>query len=137
LLWRLSDLGRKIVSRAPFQFRRVAAEAIAITVYWPLARGAGLAERLGADIANWPLTNYRNLSLYTMRTDALDRFGTRLEHRFLREEIAAMMRNCGLEDVRFSEGPPFWVAVGWKGKGDAQPGPSTVDPLSRPGRISL
>lgn len=114
LLWRVSDLGRKIVSRTPFGFRRAVAESIAMTVYWPLARGARVAERLGANVSNWPLTNYRNLSFYTMRTDALDRFGTRLEHRFLREEIAAMMRNCGLEDICFSEGPPYWVAVGRK-----------------------
>ena len=49
-----------------------------------------------------------------MRTDSLDRFGTRLEQRFSRAEIAAMMADAGLEDVRFSERPPFWVACGRK-----------------------
>jgi len=47
-----------------------------------------------------------------MRTDALDRFGTRLEQRFTRDEIAHMMEAAGLVDIRFSEKMPFWVAVG-------------------------
>ena len=114
LLWKMSDLGRRFVSGLPFPLRRSVAEAIAFTIYWPLARAARLAERAGTNISNWPLASYRNLSLYTMRTDALDRFGTRLEHRFTREEIAEMMRNCGLEEIRFSAGPPYWVAVGRK-----------------------
>ena len=49
-----------------------------------------------------------------MRTDAFDRFGTRLEHRFSRDEIAAMMQAAGLIDLKFSDRSPFWVAVGWK-----------------------
>ena len=49
-----------------------------------------------------------------MRTDALDRFGTRLEHRFTRKEIEAMMKAAGLEDVRFREDEPYWVACGRK-----------------------
>ena len=85
---------------------------LATLVYYPLARGALVAENLGAEVANLPLSAYRSLSFYTMRTDALDRFGTRLEQRFTRAQIAAMMGAAGLRDVRFSETVPFWVAVG-------------------------
>jgi hypothetical protein len=49
-----------------------------------------------------------------MRTDSRDRFGTPLEQRFTRREIARMMEAAGLQDVRFSEREPFWVAVGVK-----------------------
>ena len=49
-----------------------------------------------------------------MRTDALDRFGTRLEQRFTREEIEIMMQDAGLENIEFSNSKPFWVAVGYK-----------------------
>jgi hypothetical protein len=49
-----------------------------------------------------------------MRTDALDCFGTRLEHRMPRTEITAMMERCGLGDIRFSPAVPFWCAVGIK-----------------------
>jgi len=50
-----------------------------------------------------------------MRTDALDRFGTRLEHRFTRAEIQEMMEAAGLKDIVFSEREPFWVACGVRG----------------------
>lgn len=51
---------------------------------------------------------------YVMRTDALDRFGTKLEQRFTRWEIETMLRDAGLIDIRFSETAPYWCAVGVK-----------------------
>lgn len=113
-LWRASEIGRLIVSRLPFPLRRGVAEIIAATTYYPLSRAARLAERAGAEISGWPLTSYRHSSYYTMRTDALDRFGTRLEQRFSQDEIRSMMSRCGLTDIRFSDGPPYWVALGRK-----------------------
>jgi SAM-dependent methyltransferase len=110
--WKASDLLRRAISMLPFQLRKTATSAIAALVYWPLARGARIAERLGADVSNVPLSTYRSLSFYTMRTDALDRFGTRLEQRFSRPEIEAMMRQAGLTDIRFSATEPYWVACG-------------------------
>jgi hypothetical protein len=49
-----------------------------------------------------------------MRTDALDRFGTALEKRFTKEQIASLMVGAGLTNVRFSDSFPFWCAVGEK-----------------------
>ena len=49
-----------------------------------------------------------------MRTDALDRFGTRLEQRFTRAEITAMMAAAGLERITFSESVPHWSAAGFR-----------------------
>ena len=114
LIWRLSDLFRSVICRLPFIFRRSVTEIIAALVYFPLARLALLVERTGASVANWPLSAYRDKSFYTMRTDALDRFGTRLEQRFTRAEIAALMRSAGLRDITFRDGVPYWVAVGYK-----------------------
>nr|WP_314444328.1 methyltransferase domain-containing protein [uncultured Sphingomonas sp.] len=111
-LWRTSEAGRNLISRLPFPLRRAASEAIAAGVYWPLARGARTAEKLGLSVTSWPLNAYRNGSYYTMRTDALDRFGTRLEQRFTRGEIETMMRSAGLENIAFSDKQPFWVACG-------------------------
>lgn len=111
-LWRLSDVARGGIFRLPFPIRKAVTSAIAATVYWPLARGAALAERAGVKVANLPLGAYRHLSFYTMRTDALDRFGTRLEQRFTRSEIESMMRDAGLTDIRFSDREPYWVACG-------------------------
>jgi hypothetical protein len=83
-------------------------------VYFPLARTAKVLERAGLDVSLVPLSAYRDRSFYTMRTDALDRFGTRLEQRFTRAEMRQMMEDAGLTDVRFHDGVPFWCAVGIK-----------------------
>jgi len=111
-LWRASNLVRATISASPRPIKHLVCEAIAALVYWPLARGARLAERAGINVSNFPLAAYRSLSYYTMRTDALDRFGTRLEHRFTREQIAGMLRDAGFVDVVFHEGEPYWCAVG-------------------------
>jgi SAM-dependent methyltransferase len=117
-LWKASNGGRKAISRLPFRLRRAVTDAIAIGVYWPLARAARLAERAGANPDRLPLGFYRRSSLYTMRTDALDRFGTRLERRFTRAEVEAMMIDAGLEGIRVADGPPYWVAWGRKRAAD-------------------
>lgn len=116
-VWRASDLLRKRISRLPARARIAVTQMIAAGVYFPLARTSALAERLGMDVGAFPLSFYRHHSFYTMRTDALDRFGTRLEHRFTREQIRGMMERSGLRDVRFHDGEPYWCAVGSKRKG--------------------
>jgi len=116
-IWRVSDPVRRVVARMPFGGRRVVAEAFAALVYWPLARGAKVAERAGVNVSNFPLASYRHGSFYSMRTDALDRFGTRLEQRFTRAQIEEMMKSAGLEKIRFSDRTPYWVALGYKQTG--------------------
>ena len=114
LLWRCSDLLRRWICQLPFFLKRVICELFAVAVYWPLARVAGVGERLGFKVANWPLSAYRNVGLYIMRTDALDRFGTRLERRFTRREIRAMMEDAGLVDIVFHDAVPCWCALGYR-----------------------
>src|SRR5437660_2528498 len=75
LLWRASDLLRHALSKAPFRLKSAVAELLAACVYWPLARGAWLFERLGGNVADWPLSAYRGRSYSATRTAALDRFG--------------------------------------------------------------
>jgi SAM-dependent methyltransferase len=113
-LWAASDRVRKLVSHLPNRSKVLAADAIAGAVYWPLARTAALVERMGVDVERIPLSFYRKASFYTMRTDALDRFGTRLEQRFTAAEIAAMMAQAGLERIHMGEGAPYWRAIGYK-----------------------
>jgi hypothetical protein len=91
---------------------------IAASAYFPLARIALLAERAGINVEHFPLSTYRKRSFYSMRTDALDRFGTRLERRFRREEIEAMMQRAGLRDIEFSDHAPYWCALGWRRRVD-------------------
>ena len=115
-LWRLSGILRYGVSRLPHKIRYPISQVIACVVYYPLARFAFFAEKLGLEVDNIPLSSYRKLSFYTMRTDALDRFGTQLEHRYTRLEIEGMMRTSGLEKIHFSSELPYWCAVGYKAK---------------------
>ena len=111
-LWRSTELGRYIISRLPFLLRFIFSQIIAFLIYLPLAKTAKLFERVGFDVTNVPLSAYRFNSLYSMRTDALDRFGTRLEQRFSKEQIKDMMDKAGLENIHFSDSFPFWCAVG-------------------------
>ena len=111
-IWQASDALRAVICRFPFGLRNLTTNLLAAGVYLPLARTAAVAERLGMAVSNFPLSHYRNRTLCTMRTDELDRFGTRLEQRFTRSEIDKMMVDAGLVDICFREREPFWVACG-------------------------
>jgi ubiquinone/menaquinone biosynthesis C-methylase UbiE len=114
VLWRLSNFGRLVISRLPHGLRYVVSQVIAALIYWPLARLATLLSRLGRSPRGLPLAYYADKSFYVMRTDAYDRFCTRLEKRFTRQEIEAMFNRVGFLDIRFSDREPFWCAVGIK-----------------------
>ncbi len=116
-LWRTSNLGRLVISRLPHPLRLALSQTIAALVYWPLARGAGLLSRCGVSSGALPLCYYADKSFYVMRTDAYDRFCTRLEKRFTRSEIERMLRDAGFVDIEFSDAVPFWCAVGLKASG--------------------
>ena len=113
-LWKASDLVRQGISRMPHGARYAASQTLAATVYWPIARTGRALDRVGMMPAAWPLSFYKDRSFYAMRTDALDRFGTRLERRFTRAEIEGMLVRSGFEPPTFSDRAPFWVAMARK-----------------------
>ena len=113
-LWKISDVLRRSLAVMPFVIKYPITEMLAVLVYLPLARLARWCERRGADVSNFPLAGYRHKSYYSMRTDCLDRFGTRLEKRFRKQEIAAMMSAAGLTKLEFRDAPPYWCVVGFK-----------------------
>lgn len=113
-IWHTSEVGRGLISHLPAWAKHLVTDAIAAVIYLPLARASLMLERLGVSVAMIPLSFYRDRSFYTMRTDARDRFGTPLEQRFSRTQIATMMERSGLVDIRFSEVEPFWCASGTK-----------------------
>ena len=114
MIWRVSDRMRRVISSLPNGPKQRVSDVLALGVYWPLARFAHAAERLGADVSHFPLGAYRDRSFYTMRSDALDRFGTRLEHRFSRRELTDMMERAGLHRIVVAPNEPFWCAVGYR-----------------------
>lgn len=111
-LWAISSQVRLVVSRLPHGAGKIISEIIAATVYWPFARFAALLSRFGISSASLPLSWYADKSFYVMRTDAYDRFCTQLEKRFSRAEIEQMLLRAGFEQIRFSDSPPYWCAVG-------------------------
>jgi ubiquinone/menaquinone biosynthesis C-methylase UbiE len=113
-LWKISDWIRRLVSALPYPAKYLTSQVIAATVYFPLSRIALILEKFGMNVENMPLSAYRDKSFYSQRTDALDRFGTRLEQRFTKVQIESMMRAAGLDHIRFSNTGPFWGASGIK-----------------------
>ena len=111
-IWRLTNFLRIGISRLPFKLRYLVSQIIAILAYYPMARISKFLEVLKINVSNIPLSAYRHNSFYTMRTDALDRFGTRLEQRFSKKEIHKMMNIAGLRNINFSNQTPYWCAVG-------------------------
>ena len=115
-LWMISDIMRRFICRLPFKLRLTLCQLIAGIIYFPLARIAGLLDSWMLMPSSWPLSYYRDKSFYVMRTDALDRFGTRLEKRFSKRQIKAMLESAGLKNIQFSHKLPYWCAVGFKGR---------------------
>ncbi len=113
-IWQFSNFLRVIISSLPPTARLIISQIIAVVVYWPLARLAAIVERAGFSPSAIPLESYRDRKFYVMRTDAYDRFCTRLEQRFTRRQIEEMLTKAGFEGIRFSDTVPYWCAVGKK-----------------------
>jgi SAM-dependent methyltransferase len=110
LFWTSNSL-RWVISRLPYAIRRLIAQVIASLVYLPLARSAKLLESMGKNVSNFPLHHYANMPFLMLQNDALDRFGTRLEQRFSKQEITEMLGKAGfdLSTLKFSDVEPFWT----------------------------
>ncbi len=113
-LWKFSNIFRVMISNLPERPRLWISQIIAVLVYWPLARFAALVEWFGYSADALPLESYKHRAFYVMRTDAYDRFCTRLEQRFTREQVNGMLVAAGFQDIRFSDRVPYWCAVGIK-----------------------
>jgi ubiquinone/menaquinone biosynthesis C-methylase UbiE len=110
----LSSIFRLIISRMPSAMKKFTCDALAILVYWPLSRFAGLLHKLKLSplAKKIPLEPYYNKPFYNLRNDCLDRFGTKLEQRFTKLEIEQMMTDAGLSNIKFGNKSAFWHAVG-------------------------
>ena len=110
-LWKISDFLRLIVCLLPFNIKRLFTDLLALIIYYPLARLSYIVDKFRINTSSIPLSFYKNKSFYTMRTDSLDRFGTKLEKRFTKLEIENLLSLSGFKDIKFSEKTPFWVAT--------------------------
>lgn len=115
-LFKISDLIRRIVSRLPGKLKHFVCDLLAIIFYMPFVWTGRLCKFLGFNnlAKRMPLHGYQNRSFFMIRNDTLDRFGTRLEQRFSKEQIIEMMTSAGLTDIIISPGIPLYHAVGKK-----------------------
>lgn len=114
--FRTVDLVRRLISRLPQALVPALTGVIAGLIYLPLARTASLLEGLGLKRAarKLPLNFYSTLSFRTMQNDSLDRFGTRLEKRYTRQQVVDLLEGAGLRDILVAPNPPYWRASGRK-----------------------
>ena len=111
LIFQAVNLVRIVISGLPQPVRRLSATIIAALVYFPCAQISKLLSKLGRNTSNLPLHHYANMPFVMLANDALDRFGTSLEQRFSKAEIAEMLRaaDFDLSTLKFSEIEPFWT----------------------------
>lgn len=114
LLFYVVNFIRRKICNLPLKLKRLLCDVLAIIIYLPVVYSGKSLELLGFSklAKRFPLSFYQNQSFYIMRNDALDRFGTSIEHRFSKKDIIKMMNKAGLEDVVISDSFPFWHAVG-------------------------
>ena len=113
-IWHVSNILRLFICRLPFSIKKLVTDFIAVIIYWPMSRLALFVNKLGVKDSSIPLSFYKNSSFYTMRTDSLDRFGTKLEKRYTKKSMEKLMLDSGLVDIDFSLSEPYWVAVGYR-----------------------
>lgn len=114
-LFNFSTLFRRVISTLPGGIKRFTCDLISVFVYMPFVIIARILKAIGTNIyKKIPLSYYSDKSFNIIRNDALDRFGTPLEQRFSKMEIAKMMEDAGMVDLVFSDNEPFWHVLGTK-----------------------
>jgi SAM-dependent methyltransferase len=115
LFWS-GELVRKLVCKLPMPAKAFACDILAVVVYMPFILCVRLLIVLGfkKTALKMPLAAYHNKSFFIIRNDSLDKFGTKLEHRYSRQEIETMMSQAGLQNIIVSEGIPYYHAIGKK-----------------------
>lgn len=109
-LFLISSFFRKLISKFPQILKEIVSNIIAVCVYLPFAKISLLIGTLGKDASSIPLHHYADMPFLVMRNDALDRFGTSLEHRFSKAQIRDFLveSNFDIETLKFSDREPFW-----------------------------
>jgi SAM-dependent methyltransferase len=115
-IFALSDGIRKVVSSMSPKLKRFTCDVLAVVLYMPFVLLCRLLNLFGLHKLSkkLPLSDYANKTFFIIRNDSLDRFGTKLEHRFSKPEVIAMMEKSGLENIVVSPGSPYYHAVGRK-----------------------
>jgi SAM-dependent methyltransferase len=116
VIFNLVNSIRKVISSLPSAAKRFVCELLAVFLYLPLVLLSTLLQKIGAVAMakKIPLHYYVGKSWKVIRNDALDRFGTPLEQRFTKVEIAKMLEDNGYQNIQFSPNMPYWHVVAQK-----------------------
>lgn len=115
LFW-LSNLLRMGVCRLPPRIKRFTCDLLAVLLYMPFVLTGKLLHFTGLKnlAKKIPLSDYRDKTFFVIRNDSLDRFGTKLEQRFSKQQVIELMEKSGLVDIVVSPSSPYYHAVGRK-----------------------
>ena len=116
LLFQAGELVRKIVCRFPMGLKSFTCDVFAVIIYMPFIIWVKLLIAAGfkKTAFRMPLAAYHNKSFFIIRNDSLDKFGTKLESRYSKNEVEEMMQKAGLSEIKISDGIPYYHAIGIK-----------------------
>jgi SAM-dependent methyltransferase len=116
LLFKIVNIIRLMVSRMPPKLKKIACDILAFMLYMPLVLTGRFLSKIGLPklAKSLPLSEYQNRTLFVIRNDSLDRFGTVLEQRFSKVQIKDMLQKAGLVDIIIPDEPIHWAAIGKK-----------------------
>tara|TARA_B100000029_G_scaffold412072_1_gene414645 strand:- start:555 stop:1379 length:825 start_codon:yes stop_codon:yes gene_type:complete len=113
-IWYISNYFRIFISVLPFKLKLILTNLIAYLIYMPWIKFLKILNYFNFKTKNLPLSFYIDKNSYIIKTDSLDRFGTRLEKRFSKKEIETLMLKSGLSNISFHNESPYWIALGFK-----------------------
>ena len=113
LVWLLTVPFRLVISRSPQKLKYFLSDIIAYLIYLPIKYILKIFIVFKVNIEGFPLSNYVNKSIQTLRTDSYDRFATRIEKRFSRSAIIDMLHEAGFTFSRFSNKQPYWTVLSY------------------------
>ena len=105
---------RSVISTLPKTIKYIVCDLISLVIYYPTVKIGKFLRFYNILPKNWPLTYYLDLSFYVLRTDSLDRFGTKLEKRYSQKQITQILSDSGFHKIKFSTYQPYWCAIAFK-----------------------
>jgi len=107
-------LARRVTTRLPFPLLRGLCRVLSVGLYCGVVLPYRVMSRLGVGRhESWPLFVYSKYPFNILYNDQFDRFSAPIEKRYDPEDVEALLRSAGLDDVQVRS--CFgWVADGIK-----------------------
>ena len=99
-LLRAVTVARKVTTRVPFSFLRAACWLLSLALWVGVVLPYRALSSLGVTRhEHWPLFVYARYPFTVLYNDQFDRFSAPIEKRYDPEEVEAMLRRAGLENI--------------------------------------